>query len=192
MCFFCHRGPRLWAKDRLGQSEVWYQPQGLLKSFSEQLKRENRTSLVAQWLRILLPMQGHGFDPWCGKIPQTGALSPCAPTVDAPPPARLEPELHTKRSLHNEKSTPRTHCSPHSLQLEEARSQQGRPSIAKNKKKQVQFLKKRKNKPAQRTGSWRGLSGAHRCRAPCVLSCPLVHFPRAPVSLIGAPRERVG
>ena len=29
----------------------------------------NRASLVAQWLRICLPMQGHGFEPWSGKIP---------------------------------------------------------------------------------------------------------------------------
>ena len=26
-------------------------------------------SLVAQWLRIRLPMQGHRFKPWSGKIP---------------------------------------------------------------------------------------------------------------------------
>ena len=28
------------------------------------------TSLVAQWLRIRLPMQGHGFEHWSGKIPR--------------------------------------------------------------------------------------------------------------------------
>ena len=27
------------------------------------------TSLVAQWLRICLPVQGHGLDPWSEKIP---------------------------------------------------------------------------------------------------------------------------
>ena len=27
------------------------------------------TSLVAQWLRIHLPMKGPVFDPWSGKIP---------------------------------------------------------------------------------------------------------------------------
>ena len=26
-------------------------------------------SLVVQWIRILLPAQGHGFDPWSRKIP---------------------------------------------------------------------------------------------------------------------------
>ena len=25
--------------------------------------------LVAQWLRTCLPMQGHGFKPWSGRIP---------------------------------------------------------------------------------------------------------------------------
>ena len=28
------------------------------------------TSLVVQWLRIHLPIKGHGFDAWSGKIPQ--------------------------------------------------------------------------------------------------------------------------
>ena len=31
-------------------------------------KRLNKgTSLVVQWLRIHLAMQGHGFDPWVGN-----------------------------------------------------------------------------------------------------------------------------
>ena len=34
-------------------------------------------SLVAQWLRIHLPMQGTQFEPWSGKIPRaTEQLSP--------------------------------------------------------------------------------------------------------------------
>ena len=41
------------------------------------------TSLVAQWLRIRLPMQGHGFEPWSGKIPHAAEqLSPCATTTE--------------------------------------------------------------------------------------------------------------
>ena len=43
------------------------------------------TSLVAQWLRIHLPMQGrgHGFEPWSGKIPHAvEQLSPCATTTE--------------------------------------------------------------------------------------------------------------
>ena len=41
------------------------------------------TSLVAQWLRIHLPMQGHGFDSWSGKIPHaTEKLSLCTTTTE--------------------------------------------------------------------------------------------------------------
>ena len=41
------------------------------------------TSLVAQWLRICLPMQGHGFEPWSVKIPHaTERLSPWATTTE--------------------------------------------------------------------------------------------------------------
>ena len=41
------------------------------------------TSLVVQWLRIHLPMQGHGFDPRSGKIPYASEqLSPCATTTE--------------------------------------------------------------------------------------------------------------
>ena len=36
-----------------------------------------QTSLVAQWIRIPLPMQGHRFDPWSKMIPYaTQQLSP--------------------------------------------------------------------------------------------------------------------
>ena len=34
------------------------------------LKDNERASLVVQWLRVHLPMQGTQFDPWSGKIPQ--------------------------------------------------------------------------------------------------------------------------
>ena len=41
------------------------------------------TSLVAQWLRVRLPVQGHGFEPWSGKIPHAmEQLSPCATTTE--------------------------------------------------------------------------------------------------------------
>ena len=40
-------------------------------------------SLVAQWLRICLPMQWHGFEPWSGKIPHaTEQLSLSATTTE--------------------------------------------------------------------------------------------------------------
>ena len=39
-------------------------------------------SLVVQWLRIRLPMQGTVFEPWSGKIPHAAEqLSPCATTT---------------------------------------------------------------------------------------------------------------
>ena len=31
------------------------------------IEKNVRTFLVVQWLRIHLPMQGHGFDPWSGN-----------------------------------------------------------------------------------------------------------------------------
>ena len=41
------------------------------------------TSLVVHWLRIHLPMQGTGFDPWSRKIPNgTEQLSPCATATE--------------------------------------------------------------------------------------------------------------
>ena len=44
----------------------------------------SRASLVAQGLRIRLPMQGHGFNPWSGKIPHAAEqLSPCATTTES-------------------------------------------------------------------------------------------------------------
>ena len=42
-----------------------------------------RTFLVVQWLRICLPMQGHEFSPWSGKIPYvSGQLSPRTTTTE--------------------------------------------------------------------------------------------------------------
>ena len=46
-----------------------------------------RASLVAQWLRIRLSMQGTlvraGFGPWSGKIPHAlEQISPCATTTE--------------------------------------------------------------------------------------------------------------
>ena len=43
-----------------------------------------RTSLVAQWLRLRLPMQGTQVNPWFGKIARAkGQLSPCTTTTEA-------------------------------------------------------------------------------------------------------------
>ena len=55
---------------------------GRLK-YGNQIKKNPGTSLVAQWLRILLPIQGHGFEPWSRKIPHAAEqLSLCATTTE--------------------------------------------------------------------------------------------------------------
>ena len=61
----------------------------------------DRASLVAQWLRIHLSMQGtRSGKPWSGKILHAAEqLSPCASTTE---PVRLEPRLRNKRSHRNE------------------------------------------------------------------------------------------
>ena len=47
-------------------------------------KQQQRTSLVAQRLRVCLPVQGHWFDPCSGKMPHvTGLLSPWATATEA-------------------------------------------------------------------------------------------------------------
>ena len=39
------------------------------------------TSFVVQWIKICLPMQGHRFDPWSGKIPCAEELLSQCPTT---------------------------------------------------------------------------------------------------------------
>ena len=60
-------------------------------------KNNPRPSLVAEWIRVFLPMQGPGFDLWSRKIPPAAEQpspcttttelvlsSPCATTAEAP------------------------------------------------------------------------------------------------------------
>ena len=98
---------------------------------------QNRTSLVVQWLRIHLPMQGT----WVRSLVQEDStccqaskpplscdlhlLSPRAATE------ALEPVLHNRRSYHNEKLLCRNQSSPCLPQLGKAHAQQQRPSTAK-------------------------------------------------------------
>ena len=50
----------------------------LFKCWGAIKKKGKGASLVVQWLRIRLPMLGHGFDPWSGKIPHAAEqLSLC-------------------------------------------------------------------------------------------------------------------
>ena len=59
-------------------------------------------SLVAQWLRICLPMQGtHRFEPWSGKIPR--AVEQLGPWATITEPVRLEPVLRNKRGRDSER-----------------------------------------------------------------------------------------
>ena len=93
-------------------------------------------SLVAQWLRIRLPMQGARVrtlgleDPTCcratkARVPQLLSLPSrvCEPQLLKP--THLEPVLCNKRSHHNEKPTDHD--------KEKAHAQQRRPNAAKNK-----------------------------------------------------------
>ena len=111
-------------------------------------KSKVRTPLVAQWLRIHLPMQGTRVralvweDPTCHRTTKpvrhnywACALEPashnyraCVPQLLKP--VRLEPVLRSKRSHRSEKPV---HRSPCSLQLEKTCAQQQRPKAAKNK-----------------------------------------------------------
>lgn len=60
------------------------------------------TSLVVQWVRTCLPLQGHGLDPWAGKVPHaTEQLSLAATPTEA---GALEPRAtataaHTPEGL---------------------------------------------------------------------------------------------
>ena len=92
-------------------------------------KSKQGTSLVVQWLRIHLPMQGTQVqslvweDPWFGRIPHvTGQLSPWMTTTESFTPTAL---------LWNEKPVKQE---AHVLQIEKACTLQQRLSTAKNVK----------------------------------------------------------
>ena len=81
-------------------------------------KFKGRTSLVVQWLRICLPMQGTRVqslvqeDPTCHRTtkPVCHNYWACMPQLLKP--VLLEPMLHNKRNHHNEKPTHRSEESP--------------------------------------------------------------------------------
>ena len=97
---------------------IWKQnlPWDLPTLLREALQSKNykRTSLVAQWLRICLPMQGTQVqalvqeDPTCCGATKpvhrhywACALEPVSHNYWARMPVHLEPVLHNKRSHHN-------------------------------------------------------------------------------------------
>ena len=96
-------------------------------------KIDGRASLVVQWLRICLPMQGTQVQSLIQKIPHAAdQRSPRATTI--------EPELQSPGAAATEAWVPQSPCStareatavrsPRSPQLEKAHTQQRRPSTA--------------------------------------------------------------
>ena len=121
----------------------------LSRSVGWQKRVYSRTSLVAHWLRIHLPMQGTWVqslvqeDPTCHRatkpmchnywacILKTASHSYWSHMPQLLKPMHLEPVLCNKRSYHNEKHTQQQRVAPG--QLEKAHVQQQRPNAAKNK-----------------------------------------------------------
>ena len=117
------------------------------------IKFGSGTSLVAQWLRIRLPMQGTPVwalvpkDPTCHGATKpmshnywSCALEPASHNYWALvpqllKPVRLEPMLATREATTMRSPHTATKSSPCSPQLEKARVQQRRPHSAKKKEK---------------------------------------------------------
>ena len=79
-------------------------------------------------MEFILPMKGHGLDPWSRKIPHaSGQLSLCA-TTEAGVPTSCAPQQES---------------SPNSLQLQKACTQQQRPNVFRNNKIKIVFYKKK-------------------------------------------------
>ena len=91
--------------------------------------REIGISLVAEWIRICLPMQGTCVDPWPGKIPRAMEKLNLWVTTTEP-----ESVLCNKRRRGNEKPA---HCSEEQppLLLQKDWAQKQRPGATKNKHK---------------------------------------------------------
>ena len=90
-------------------------PPSFEKAYLGNFKKKQRfgTSLVAQWLRIHLPMQGTWVpalvqkDPTCHRATKPTHHNYWAHVPQLLKPAHLEPVLHNKRSHRNEKPV---HC----------------------------------------------------------------------------------
>ena len=94
-----HRGT---GRDAWGsRSWIWFIQ---ISTDATTLKHYTWTSVVP-WIRIRLPTQGCGFNPWSGKIPHS--LEQLNPHTTTTEPVHLEPVLCNKRSYHSEKSM---HC----------------------------------------------------------------------------------
>ena len=101
------------------------------RQFIPGLKKKKGASLVAQWLRICLPMQGTWVralvweDPTC-----RGATKPWATAAEL---ARLEPVLGNGEAATVRGPRAAMKSGPRSPQLEKALAQKRRPNTAKNK-----------------------------------------------------------
>ena len=64
-------------------------------TYTELYRHNSKTSLVTQWMRITCQCRGHGFDPWCGKMPhvteQQRLRGPTAEPACHLQPSRREP-----------------------------------------------------------------------------------------------------
>ena len=129
----------------------------LEKACAQQQRPNAGTSLVAQWLRIRLPMQGTRVQALVREDPTChGATKPVRHNYRACALEPVEPQLLSPWATTTEARAPRSHAlqtreatamrsprtttksSPLSPQLEKASMQQRRPNAAKNK-----FIKKK-------------------------------------------------
>ena len=144
-------------------------PRQLVSSYREtyNVRDEEEASLVVQWLRIRLPMQGTRVwalvreDPTCRGATKpvrhnywACALEPTSHNYWACKPQLLSPRTYSPCSTTREATTMRSPCtatksSPRSPQLEKAHAQQWRPNTAKNKQIINKFLKKKEMRKSQ-------------------------------------------
>ena len=104
------------------------------KSLLQEALKEHRTSLVVQWWRICLPMQGTWVWSWSGKIPhamrQWNQLTTITePVLSSPRSPVTEPMHRRAHALQQEGPTTRSWC----IAIRKTWVQQGRHSAAKNR-----------------------------------------------------------
>ena len=103
-----------------------------------QIKHKQGTSLVAQWLRIRLPMQGTWVRSLVLENPTWAEqLSLCATTTEACMPRTRAPQQEKPPQW--EARAPQRRVAPACLQLEKAIVQQQRPNTAKTKNKKQPY-----------------------------------------------------
>ena len=142
VCLLTHECIKYFIKSFIYSSNTyWTSTMCLALQIQLRIKLTRETSLVVQWLRIHLPMQGIRS----GMIAHVAEqLSLCTTTTEPASrndwawmlqllmPAYLKPMFCNKRSHQNEKLSTVMKSSPSSPQLEKAHMQQQRPSAAKN------------------------------------------------------------